>query len=252
MTALIGALDEAGPGMAAPKASGARSRVYSQARRHSARVRFLKRAIPLGAIVAVGLIAVTFFDPFGRLKGLKLGPFSLSGTKIAMESPRMTGYRKDSRGYEVTADNAYQDIRKPTVIELERMKARLATDDNGGTATLDAATGIFDTQNEQLELHRDIHVVTNDGQEAFLISASIDFKAGTVVSNEPVRVKMTSGTVEADSLKITENGKTIVFIGRVHALFDRPPEDKSKTAARPATPPAARTSEAAALRSGQP
>lgn len=219
---------------AAPEAQ--RARVYSQARRHSARVRFLKRAIPIGAAVTSALVVVTFFDPFGRLQGVKVGPFSLSGTKIAMENPRMTGYRKDNRGYEVTADAAYQDIRKPTVIELERMKARVASDDNGGYTTLVAATGVFDTQSEHLELKRDIHVVTQDGQEAFLASASIDFKSGTVVSNEPVRVKMTTGTVEATGVTITDNGKSVVFSGRVHAVLDRQPDEAKKTSPRSAEP----------------
>lgn len=231
---LIGMMDETAPRRGAPEAPPSRLRVYSQARRHSAFVRVLRGVIPLGALVAIGLVVVTFFDPFGQLRGLKLGPFSLSGTKVAMENPRLTGYRKDNRGYEVTADTAYQDIRKPTVLELVSMRARLTMDDNGGSALLVAATGIFDTQSEQLELKRDIHVTMNDGQEAFLASASIDFKGGTVVSTEPVRVKMTNGTIEAAGLRIAENGKSVTFSGRVHALFSEPAAGDAKAPSAPA------------------
>ena len=213
----------------------ARARAYDEARRHSRRVRFFKIAIPLCAAIGITfVVTVTFFDPFERMTGVTVGPISLSGSKISMESPRLSGYRKDNRGYEVTATVAVQDVRKPNVIELADMKARLALDDNGTMARLEAATGVFDTQREQLELNRDVHVKTDAGQEAHLKSASVDFKAGTVVSREPVTVKMPNGTVEADSLEITESGKVIVFKGRVRSVFEPPSDPPAAAAAAPA------------------
>ena len=80
-----------------------RARAYAQARRHSARVRFYKRAIPIGTAAAVAiLVAYTLAGP-SRPDGLTLGPISFSGTKVTMESPKMTGFHKDTRPYEVTA-----------------------------------------------------------------------------------------------------------------------------------------------------
>ena len=206
--------DAAAPG-------GRRARAYAQARRHSARVQVFRRAIPIGATLAIGVVlTIAIFDPFGRVGGLSLGPVSLSGTKITMENPRLTGYRSDLRPYEVTATAATQDVRKPTVIELKDMRARMATDDNGGTARLESATGVFDTQKEHLELKQDIRVTTDAGQEARLRSASVDFKAGTVVSREPVTVKLTNGVVEAEQLEISDSGKVIAFVGRVRTVLD--------------------------------
>src|SRR3712207_2062370 len=123
-------------------ANPARSRAYAQARRHSRRVRFLKVAIPLGAVLGIGFVlVVTFLDPFNRMAGVTLGPVSLNGTKITMESPRLSGYRSDNRPYEVTATVAVQDVRKPNVVELSDMKARFAADDTGKTTRLVADTG---------------------------------------------------------------------------------------------------------------
>lgn len=200
---------------------GRRARAYAQARRHSARVQVFRRAIPIGAALAIGVVlTIAVFDPFGRIGGLSLGPVSLSGTKITMENPRLTGYRSDLRPYEVTATAAVQDVRKPTVIELKDMRARMAMDDNGGTARLESATGVFDTQKEHLELKQDIKVTTDAGQEARLRSASVDFKAGTVVSREPVTVTLTNGVVEAEQLEISDSGKAIAFVGRVRTVLD--------------------------------
>jgi lipopolysaccharide export system protein LptC len=232
------------PSGPAPRAS---SRAYREARRHSARVRFLRRVIPLGAAIAIGCVGfVALFDPFSRVGGVTLGPVSLTGTKITMEAPRLTGYRDGTRPYEVTATAALQDVRKPTLIELKEMKGRLALDDAGGLAHLEAISGLFDTQKEQLELREGVYVRTESGQEARLRSASIDFKAGTLASKEPVKVTLPNGTVEADALDLTDNGKVISFIGKVTAVLqpgDEPSRVESKAA--PAADKPARTSQAA-------
>jgi len=197
-----------------------RARAYDQARRHSARVRFYKRVIPIGTAVAVAaLVAITLAAP-SVPGGLSLGPISFSGTKVTMESPKMTGFHKDKRPYEVTATSAIQDVRKPNVIELNQMRGRLVIDDNGTAARLEAATGVFDTTREHLDLRQDVRITTDSGHEARLKSAAIDFKAGTVLSREAVTVTLTDGTIEAQGLEISDNGRVLTFIGRVHAVFE--------------------------------
>lgn len=193
-----------------------RGRTFSAARRHSGIVRILKVAIPLGSVVAVAAVAfVTIYNPFGRIPGLTVGPVSFSGSKIAMESPRLTGFRKDNKPYEVTAVAAFQDIRKPNLIELKDMKAKLATDDAGGVARLVSRAGLFDTGKEHLDLQDDIRVWTEKGEEILLKSASVDFKTGAASSRDPVTVTTPTLRLEADGMDITENGKTMVFTGRV-------------------------------------
>ena len=214
-------MDQAGE-TARPDTQVARvgARAYLKARRHSARVRFFRRAIPVGAALAIGAVAViAIFDPFGRMGGLTLGPVSITGTKIKMEHPRLSGYKKDTRPYEVTATAAFQDVRKPTLIELSEMKGHVAIDDNGALARFEALFGIFDTQKEQLDIRDNIYVHTENGQEARLKSAHIDFKAGTVVSKEAVQVKLPNATVDADAIDMSDNGKMISFIGNVHTFI---------------------------------
>ena len=201
-----------------------RRRTFVAARRHSGVVRALKVLIPAGAIVAVAAVAfVTLYNPFGRIPGLTLGPISFSGSKIAMESPKLTGYRKDNKPYEVTAVAAFQDIRKPNVIELKDMKARLAVDANGSMARLVSNAGVFDTGKEHLDLKDDIHVWTEKGEEIFLKSASVDFKTGSAVSKEAVRIKTPTLDLEAEGMEIADSGKTLVFTGRVRTRLTSAP-----------------------------
>ena len=206
----------------------ARTRAHARAVRNSGRVRALRRFIPLAAGGSVVVLLAYLFNPFAaNLPGVSVGPITLSGTKVRMESPRLSGFRKGTRGYEVTADAALQDVRKPSLIELERMHGHIATDEQGGIARLSAASGLFDTAREALDLKTDIRISTDKGEEARLQSAAVAFKTGSVVSNEPVQVTTPRGTVVADGLDVVENGKRISFIGNVHVVITSDEKDKA-------------------------
>lgn len=198
-----------------------RTRAHGRALRHSAQVRFFRRVIPLAAGLGVlGIAGIVLYSPFaGSVPNVSIGPVSVSGTKVTMENPRLSGFRKGSQGYEVTADAALQDVRKPALIELQAMRGRLATDDKGGLAHLEAKGGLFDSSSETLSLKDDIRVWTDKGEEVRLKSADVAFKTGAIKSSETVTVTVPSGTLTADSLDVVENGKVISFVGNVHALF---------------------------------
>ncbi len=144
MTSVSSSMAEAGP-------SGAvRKRAFARAKRHSRFVRFYKLAIPIGSLLAVtGVGAVAYLDPFRAVRGLTLGPMSVSGTQVTMESPKLTGYRNDSRPYEVTARRRFRTFGRPNLVELKTMKARIVTDDQGSAAHLVANVGVLDTQKER-------------------------------------------------------------------------------------------------------
>jgi len=204
-------------------APGIRSRAFVRARRHSRWVRFYKVAIPLGAVLGgLAIVVVAFFNPFRKIEGLTVGPVSVSGTQVTMELPRLTGFKNDNRPYEVTASAATQDVRKPNLVELRNLRARLITDDQGSVARLEAATGILDTQKEQMQLSKDVRVKTDTGQDVALRSAFVDFKAGTVVSEEDVTATLANGVINASGLEVRDSGKVFHFKGRVRTVFDDP------------------------------
>ena len=217
---------EAGNGQAV---AAARSRVHAHAYRHSGRVRRLRRLIPVVAGGATAVLLAYLFNPFAAgISGVSVGPVTLAGSKVKMENPRLSGFRKGNRAYEVTAEAALQDVRKPSQIELQQMRGHIATDDQGGLARLSAASGLFDSAREALDLKDDIRVWTDKGEEARLKTAAIAFKTGSIVSKEPVTVTTPKGTIDADGLDVVENGKVISFIGNVHVLINGQGEDGAK------------------------
>ncbi|WCS25037.1 LPS export ABC transporter periplasmic protein LptC [Methylobacterium sp. NMS14P] len=208
---------EAGNGQAV---AAARTRAHARAYRHSGRVRTMRRLIPVVAGGAVALLLGYLFNPFAaQLPGVSVGPVTLAGTKVRMENPRLSGFRQGTRGYEVTADAALQDVRKPSQIELQQMRGHIATDDQGGIARLSATSGLFDTAREALDLKDDIRIWTDKGEEARLRSAAVAFKTGSISSQEPVTVSSPRANVTADTLDVVENGKRISFVGNVHVVI---------------------------------
>ncbi|WP_099509850.1 LPS export ABC transporter periplasmic protein LptC [Microvirga ossetica] len=198
-----------------------RSRAFRKARRHSRWVRFAKVAIPLGALMGMaGVGVVAYYDPFRKIENLSFGSIGVSGTNVTMESPKLTGFKNDNRPYEVTASEATQDVRRPDLVNLKNLKARIVTDERGGVARLKAASGVLDTKREQMRLRDDIVVTTDSGYEVKLRSAFVRFKAGSVVSNQPVSVSFGNGTIDAEGLTVEDNGKVMSFKGRVRTVIE--------------------------------
>jgi lipopolysaccharide export system protein LptC len=167
---------------------------------------------------------------------LDVGNLVVSGSKITMESPHMSGYTPDQRPYEVWAKTATQDITDPDHLDLKTLRAKVLMEDQS-TVTLDALTGLMDTKEQLLDLHKDIFLQTSTGYEARLSQAFVDMAKGTVTSEEHVDVKLPNGTLSADKLRITGGGEVVRFEGNVVMNLDNLPATDASSP--PADTPAA-------------
>jgi lipopolysaccharide export system protein LptC len=203
-----------------PAQTGFRARAFDDAGRHTARVRKLRRAIiglSVGAVV--GVIGYVVIDPFRRASG----PFSVDnigveGTRVTMEAPRMNGYRKDGRPYDMRAAKGIQDVRKPTLIDLVDVDAKIAMADNS-TAKITSLTGLYDTAKETITLRGNVRIRNVPAYDMHLTVADIDFKSGRLISKEPVNVLLAEGTIASDEFEMTDNGHQLIFTGNVKSLL---------------------------------
>lgn len=210
---------------AGPSAQAVRRRAaFGAARRHTRQVHLLRRVIPVAAVALVlALVVIPFLSPLGgKLANVSVSSVGITGGKVRMETPKLSGYRKDNRPYQVTAVNAFQEIRNPTQVELQTLTARIQME-REGWVTVNAKTGLFDTQKEKLRLVDDVKVKTESGHDIQMKTADVDFKSGTVVSKEPVKVSLGETTVDADTLDVKNNGELITLEGRVRALIRNAP-----------------------------
>jgi lipopolysaccharide export system protein LptC len=215
---------------------------FAIAARHSRLVRLLRFAVPLVVGLAMaGVVAISIFNPFRALmKQLPVDMDNLvvSGTKITMESPHMSGFTPDQRPYEVWAKTATQDLNDPDRVELKTIRAKVLQEDRS-TVTLEARTGLFDTKAQLLDLRKDVFLQSSTGYEARLSQALLDIGKGIVTSEEPVDVKLLNGTLSADKLRITEKGALVRFEGHVvmNLIMDNPDPASAEPVAEPEPPP---------------
>jgi lipopolysaccharide export system protein LptC len=211
---------------------------FAMAARHSRMVRVLRVAVPTAVILAMaGIVAVSIFNPFRMLLPklpIDVGNLVVSGTKITMESPHLSGYTPDQRPYELWAKTATQDLTDPDHVDLKTLRAKVLMEDRS-TVTLDALNGLFDTKEQLLNLHKDIFLQTSTGYEARLTQAFVDIGKGTVTSDEHVDVKLLNGTLTADKLRITGGGEVVRFEGNVVMNLDKLPA--AETPSQPADAP---------------
>jgi lipopolysaccharide export system protein LptC len=191
---------------------------FRSARRHSRAVRILRIAIPLAVVLGfTGIFLITYFNPLRMLAKLPIdvGNLVVSGTKITMEHPRLSGFTGDARGYELSADAAKQDLTKPDLIELRNIRAKVQMQDKS-TVEVSATAGIYDSKGETLKLDQNIVLSSSTGYRGRLSEAMIDIRKGNVVSERPVEVELLQGTLNANRLEISDSGDLVRFGGGVN------------------------------------
>ncbi|MFA6265481.1 MAG: LPS export ABC transporter periplasmic protein LptC [Pseudolabrys sp.] len=211
-------------------------RAFRAARRHSRLVRLLRLSIPV--LVVIGLTAIvltTYYNPLRMLQSLpvNIDNMVVSGTKITMEKPRMSGFTKDRRPYEFTAQAADQDLTKPDLVELRNINAKVQMEDKS-MMNMTALTGVYDSEKETLKLQQQIFLSSDTGYKGYLTEALVDVRTSNVVSEKPVKIEMLEGVLDAQRLEITESGDLIRFENGVKmtVMLNGQPLPKEKIPAR--------------------
>jgi len=178
----------------------------------------LRVGIPLAVLLGLtGIFLISYLNPLRMLARLPInvGDLVVSGTKITMEQPRLSGFTRDARAYELSADAAKQDLTKPDVIELRNIRAKVQMQDKS-TMEMSATTGFYDSKAETLKLDQNIVLSSSAGYRGQLSEALVDIRKGYVVSERPVAVEMLQGTLNASRLEIVDSGDLVRFDGGVN------------------------------------
>ena len=200
---------------------GDSERAFRSARRHSRAVRIMRVAIPAAVVLLLGGFSLaTYLNPLRALAKLpvNISDMVVSGTKITMEKPRMSGFTKDARAYELNADAAAQDLTKPDIVELKKIRARLQMQDQS-MMDMSADTGIYDTKRETLRLDTNIILTSSNGNKGRLSQAMIDIKKGNIVSDQPVELEFLQGVLNGKKLEIVDSGDVVRFHGGVNMVL---------------------------------
>lgn len=189
---------------------------FKAAKRHSARVRVLRGVAIAGSLLVIALIsAAALLNPLRRLPGdISIGGVGVDGTKVTVDSPKISGVQTNGSPFEIRARSGIQDITVPDIIELLGIDSKIGAAD-ASTTSVSAARGIYDSLHDKMTLEGDIRIKNSAGYDIRLKTARIDFKTGGLVSEEPVKVLLDGGTIAAQQLDVSDNGHKVSFGGEV-------------------------------------
>ncbi|MGE3364386.1 MAG: LPS export ABC transporter periplasmic protein LptC [Rhizobiaceae bacterium] len=216
---LAGSVSEQAPKRTATvKRSGRdafRKEAFAHALRHSRRVRALKIIVPVAAMLMAGAFAAASYalTP-GKVNVAKTDDSVYANGKLVMANPKLEGVTTDNRPYSMNAVRAIQDPKSQDIIELEQISAKLPINVQDWVS-VDAKTGIYDRLANTLKVTSPLTVKTTEGMTAQLTSAFVDISKGNLETADPVEIVLNGTRVQADSMKVFEKGKVLVFENRV-------------------------------------
>lgn len=203
--------------------------VFDQAERNTRRVRFLRIALPvLVAIAVIVFWGTARFMPGDMNAIVESAGVDVESNSVVMEAPHISGFEGTRRAYEVKAENAVQSLDDPKVVTFNGIDGRFGLD-GAGEADLDAAIGIYDGNSNTLTLKDGVSVETTTGYSATFEGASIDLAAGTLVSNQPLKIRTQDGSLEANAVSVLERGKRVIFTNGVRVTYMPPAELVTET-----------------------
>lgn len=205
-----------------------RESAFPEALRHSARVTRLRRWLLWGAggtmaLVGIGLAASSLrFLPID----LNLARVALQGTRIVIETPKLVGYRKDGKPYEIRARVGVQDIATPDIFDLDGLDVRVETE-GVNPIVLTAAKANYSTKNDKAALSGGVTISDSKNFDMRMDAATMDFRASVMTSDEKATLKIEGGEVIADRVEFSQKERRATFAGNVHSVLygegDAPP-----------------------------
>ena len=212
-------LDSVTEAQRSAEGAGATAEAYRLATRHSRRVRLLKIALPavallIGAVFAVVSIVRTYLPA-----NLQMESATIEDGKIVMRNPAIAGRNDDGVSYSMKAERALQDMKQPDVIALENIVAKMPVNEKTVAEVL-AKTGVYDRGKNLLDMTAPFTINLNNGLTAAFKSANLDVNGGTMTTGEPVTITSPSASIVAQSLRMTDKGRVIVFDGKVVVDLD--------------------------------
>jgi lipopolysaccharide export system protein LptC len=141
-----------------------------------------------------------------------------SHDKVTVMDTTITGLDSQQKPYSISAQNAIQDKDKPNFISLDEVSG--ATNrKNGEAITFESRKGLYDSDVKTLDLEKDVVIKSAGRFTARMDKAHVIVSEKRLTSNVPVAVELTSGTINANGVEITNDGNNILFLKGVKAQF---------------------------------
>jgi len=182
--------------------------------RRLVRVQFLRRTLPIAAVVA--LAAVVGQVSWRSLQAAVAAPPPPAASIVRMVSPQFSGQGRDGSHYLLTAQSGVRDPKDAARIMLDRPVVTVTRQGGETGAHTVSQRGVFREDNQSLTLEGDVQVEQGAGFRFVANNAVIDTSTGRVVGGG-VQGQSDTSAVRSDNYAVSDKGDRMVFKGRVHA-----------------------------------
>jgi lipopolysaccharide export system protein LptC len=156
--------------------------------------------------------------------------------ELRMLNPRYAGVDRENRPYVVTSAIGRQASNRDDLMSLERPRAEMRMH-NGALVVVTAATAMYQSQAQLLDLFGDVNLVHENGTRFVTNTAHVDVAADSAGGDDPMTGHGPSGDITAQGFRVLDRGNTIVFSGKSNLLL-KGTKPSTRPAASPPTLPA--------------
>lgn len=193
-----------------------RTLTLEAARRHSLRIRLIRRVLIGLSALLIGLLIWQFAS-----QGTTTFPQDNPNESVRMINPRYSGRTNDDLPYYLTAAEAIRTTSNDEVVELVKPVLHFFREAGAEESTIVAEAGTYDDLNKILNLRTTVNLKTDDGNNCVTTHARIFAKTKIVEGDEPIKCNGTFGIVNGNAYEILENYKVFVFKNGMDAILDQ-------------------------------
>lgn len=200
-----------GPALAAAKRVHRRRDTRPVSRLYSRFVTGMKVVLPASALALVAVLAA-----WPSLNSVPTPRIAADKGQTEMVKPRYFSVDEHNQPFSLVAAQADKSTDQPDIVLLELPEAEL-TETGGTWVTIRSDKGWYNQATGILLMRGHVRFLRDDGSEFTTEEAETDIRKGNAWGNVPVVGQGPQGEINAKGFRMTDHGKTVVFLNQSKA-----------------------------------
>ena len=193
-----------------------RTLTLEAARKHSARIKFMRWAL---LVICAILAAALIYQFATQSKTIILEDNPTESVK--MVNPRYSGRTTDGLPFYLTADTATRTLANKSEVALLKPVLEFVRENGAEASLVIADTGTYDDVKKILNLRTAVDLNTDDGYNCKTTHARIFAKDKRIEGDERIECNGSFGIVNGNSYEINDNYKVFVFKDGMDAIIEQ-------------------------------
>lgn len=193
-----------------------RTLTLEAARKHSARIKFMRRLL-LALSVGLGVYLIYEFATQSNTPFIE----DVSTESVRMVNPKYRGRTTDGLPFYLTADTAIRTLANRNEVILQNPVLEFIREKGAEVSVVIAETGTYDDLKKILNLRTAVDLNTDDGYNCQTTHARIFAKEKRIEGDERIECNGSFGVVNGNAYEINDNYKVFVFKNGMDAIIEQ-------------------------------